>query len=285
MNVTFDPPPVEDIDAGVIEEARARARHQRRVAGIVSVAAAGFAILGFALAGGIGGVGPAQAPTPHRLPSSTVAASLASCQSGKPALSTNTGSPPSALLSIVGVLRGLPARPPAWVLERPIVRFNSNLYVDYIRFARAAFGVKYYVFVAGLFSPFVRACQTAVGVHLFAASGMGGIGSGGRSAELIEQRGLWMSGSPPGVGVEDNGTADSTLISGIVPDGVATVTFYYPAGKPNGFSHRILPAETLTMHVVNNVAVGKPMRSSLPPKMVWRAANGTTIKTIDPQLR
>jgi hypothetical protein len=284
MTVTSDPPPVEDIDAGVIEEARARARHQRRVAGIVSVAAAGFAIIGFALAGGIGGAGPARAPTSHRPPSRTVAASLASCQSGKAALSTSTGSPHAALLSTVGVLRGLPARPPAWVLQRPIVRFNSNLYVDYIRFARAAFGVKYYVFVAGLFSPFVRACQTAVGVHLFAASAMGGVGTGG-SATLIEQRGLWVSGSPPGVGVEDNARSDSTLISGIVPDGVATVTFYYPAGKPNGFSHRILPAEKLTMHVVNNVAVGKPMRSSLPPKMVWSAANGETIKTIDPQLR
>jgi hypothetical protein len=179
-------------------------------------------------------------------------------------------------------LRGRPLRPPSWVLERPIVRFNSSLYVDYIRFARAAFGVRYYVFVAGLFSPFIRACQTEVGVHLFGATPGGGIGSAGVGAALIEKSGIWLTGSPPGVGTDGNSTPDSTLVSGIVPDGVATVTFYYPEGKPNGFSHRMFPAETLTMRVVNNVVVGKPMRSSLPPTMIWRAANGAVIRTIHP---
>jgi len=278
MTVTFDPPPVEDVDAGVIEEARARERHQRRVAGIVSVAAAGFAALGFALAGGFGGSQPAQSPNSHRHPAKTAPVSLATCQSRKIAPSTVKGSPPAALLSTVGVLRGPPARAPAWVLERPIVRFNSNLYVDYIRFARAAFGVRYYVFAAGP-SALRHACQAPIGVDLFGATAGGGMGSAA-SVALVKTRGLWLTGSPPGVGADGTGTADSTLISGIVPDGVATVTFYYPAGKPNGFSHRTLPAETLRMRAVNNVVVGKPMRNSLPPTMVWRAGNGTTIKTL-----
>jgi len=44
-------------------------------------------------------------------------------------------------------------------------------------------------------------------------------------------------------------------VHGIVPDGVAIVTLYYPAGKVGGFSRRTDPAVTIKAHVVNNVIV------------------------------
>jgi hypothetical protein len=208
------------------------------------------------------------------------------------------------------------------VISRPLLRSDTDLYVNYVRFARAAFGVDYYVYAAGpaqwLLPPAnlprclaaqandfqaelpqipkaLRAATTKIfnaqlrferdhprpqrggGVTLFGADASGGFAFGDATASQIEQGEDWGSG---GGGSGGPGTPDSTLFSGIVPDGVATVTFYYPTGRPNGFSHRIFPPETLTMRVVNNVAVGKPMRSSLPPKIVWRSANGTIIKTI-----
>ncbi len=193
--------------------------------------------------------------------------------------STNAGAPPAALLSIVGVLRGPPTPPPAWLLERPILRLDSNLYVNYVRFARAAFGARYYVYVAGPFAALMHDCQTTVGVHLFGVTADGGFAFGAASAARIEQSGDWGStssgtGANPGV----------TLFSGVVPDGVATVTLHYPAGKIGGFSRRKGPAVTIKAHVINNVVVVKVPRAgeqaTSAVTTTWHAANGTTIKTI-----
>jgi len=235
---------------------------------------------------------------------------------------TVTGSPPTSLLSILRVLRQ-----PATPGENPPARITVHepeLYVNYVRFARSAFGRRWYVWVAGSnFRPpanvnrclaaesadfhaelpsipaALRAPTTAmfvmqlsadrrfdsrplrpVGVSLFglSAAGFGGGGGGGTAAE-IEDRGMWLS--------ESGGTgADParTLFAGVVPDGVATVTLHYPAGKLGGFSRRTGPALTVTAHAVNNVVVVSVERAGSQANgavtTTWRAADGTTIKTI-----
>ena len=78
-----------------------------------------------------------------------------------------------------------------------------------------------------------------------------------------------------------------TAFSGVVPDGVATVTLHFPAqlraGKP-------APPFALTTHPVGNVFVVWLPRTFVPgafggitpDSITWRAANGTVIKTIHP---
>jgi hypothetical protein len=80
------------------------------------------------------------------------------------------------------------------------------------------------------------------------------------------------------------GSSHRALIDGIVPDGVATVTFCYPAGPASGFSRRIiLSAVCIKGHAVNNVVVVSVPRgagNALAPRMTWRDAAGQTVKTI-----
>jgi hypothetical protein len=237
---------------------------------------------------------------------------------------TNVGAPPASLLSILGVLR-LPTTP----ADRLSLRFlahESDVYVNYIRYARTAFGRRWYVWVAGPPQAFLPpanisgclAAQTAdfqqelasipkalrnatskmfdvqirgerrndarpprpPGLTLFGLTpGGGGGGGGDATAAVIEQQGSWGSSSG-GTGANPG----LTLFSGVVPDGVATVTLRYPAGKIGGFSRRTGPAVTIKAHAVNNVVVvnvpraGEQATSALTT--TWRAANGTIIKII-----
>jgi hypothetical protein len=122
-----------------------------------------------------------------------------------------------------------------------------------------------------------------VGVWLVALkTAGGGGGGGGADAALIDQHGMWGStgggtGANPGV----------TLFSGVLPDGVATVTLHYPAGKVGGFSRLTAPAVTIKANVVNNVVVvSVPRAGDQATEAVtttWLAANGTTIKTLHGQ--
>lgn len=236
---------------------------------------------------------------------------------------TNTGAPPASLLSILGVLRL-----PATAADKVPLQFTShqtNVFVNYIRFARSAFGVNWYVWVAGPPAGFLPpanetrclAAQSAdfrselpsipsaqrdattqmfnvqlrqersrdspplrpPGVGLYGLNpGGGGGGGGGATAAIIEQRGSWGStsggtGANPGL----------TRFNGLVPDGVATVTLHYPAGRVGGFSHRTAAAVTITAHAVNNVVVVSVPRAGAQAMNVttsWRAADGTIIKTI-----
>jgi hypothetical protein len=236
---------------------------------------------------------------------------------------TNTGAPPASLLSILGVLR-LPATP-ADKVPLQITSHQTDVFVNYIRFARSAFGVNWYVWVAGppqaFFPPANEdsclAAQSAdfrselpsiphalrnattqmfnvqlrqersrdslpprpPGVDLYGLNpGGGGGGGGGATAAIIEQQGSWGStsggtGANPGL----------TRFNGLVPDGVATVTLHYPAGKVGGFSRRTAAAVTITAHAVNNVVVVSVPRAGAQAMNVtttWRTADGTIIKTI-----
>ena len=72
----------------------------------------------------------------------------------------------------------------------------------------------------------------------------------------------------------------------IVPDGVASVTLRYPAGRASGYSAKISPPVTITTAPVDNMVVVSVPRSAgggpiWVPTMIWRAANGHIIKTFD----
>ena len=196
--------------------------------------------------------------------------------------------------------------------------------MNYVRLARSAFGRNWYVWVAGpAFLPpaNIGRCLAAqasdfrrelpsiptslrvqtthlfdtqlsaervddarpprpVGVTLFGLNpGGGGGGGGGADAAQIENQGMWASSSG-GTGANPG----LTLFEGVVPDGVATVTLHYPAGKVGGFSRRTAPAITIKAHAVNNVVlVSVPRAGAQATSAVtatWRAADGTIIKTI-----
>ena len=117
------------------------------------------------------------------------------------------------------------------------------------------------------------------GVTLAALSRSGGFGGGGADAAQIVHQGMWIS--------EGGGTgADPgrTLFAGIVPDGVATVTLHYPAGKLGSFSHRSGPAITVTARAVNNVVVVAVERAGQQAvarlTATWRSADGSIVKTL-----
>jgi hypothetical protein len=237
---------------------------------------------------------------------------------------TNTGTPPASLFSILGVLR-LPATV-ADKVPLQIASHQTDVFVNYIRFARSAFGVNWYVWVAGPPQGFLppanenrclaaqsadfrselpgipKALQSTTtqmfdvqlraershdaqptrppGVELFGLNpGGGGGGGGGATAAEIEQHGSWGSSSG-GTGANPG----LTRFNGLLPDGVATVTLHYPAGKVGGFSRRTASAVTITAHAVNNVVVVSVPRAgdqaTNAVTTTWRAADGLIIKTI-----
>lgn len=233
------------------------------------------------------------------------------CRARVPAVpALSQGSPPAALLATLGVLR----RPatiadtfPGSLQDKGGLR---GIYVRYIRRARVVNGVSYYVVPAASLPDLVppTGCDAAIvaalhaelpripaslraptvalqaqmiarqreiaqeaasgGVCLMFASVDGRGGTCGATASQVEQRGL---------------VSAYGLLSGVVPDGVATVTIHYPAS--NG-----LAALTVTADVVGNVfvtsvspstgVVGHLGSVNLHPAMIWRSATGAIVRTV-----
>lgn len=276
MSVTLKPPPKETPDAGVIEEARARQRRHRGVAaaGVIAAGVTAALLLGFAGGGGGSHRGSSAVPA-GRLPSKTARSSPAACGQG----GALQGAPSKSLMSILGVLR------------RPAVAadagsgiaaggFISGVFVHYIRLARVVDGSPYYVYPG-----IVGGCGTGEAPHqgimelarnVDLGNGlMGGTGGGGATAAQIE-RGHDASSGPPG-------SSTSSTVTMVVPDGVATVTLHYPAGRASGYSPKISPAFTITTAPVENLVVVTLPRSNPLQQgaVIWRSADGRVIKTVD----
>jgi hypothetical protein len=190
-----------------------------------------------------------------------------------------TGPAPAAFLSILGVLR----EPGRATDELPsgVLSSQTGLYVDTVRFARAAFGRDWYVWITGgpaHAQPNSTGCAHPPGVALWGLGGRGGGGADGATAAQIQTHGMWIH-----IGGGTGADPARTLFAGVVPDGVATVTLHYPPGKLGGFSHRSGPALTATGHVVNNVVVISVERAGEQAirtvTTTWRASDGATIKT------
>ena len=283
MTITVKPPP-QTPDAGVIEEARARQRRHRGVAGAATIAAAAIAALLLAFAGGGGGSHPASASVPRGgPPAQTARLSSASCLSAKG--KALQGAPSRSLLSILGVLRRpatvADALPPAIgsLQGRGLIR---DVFVHYIRRTRVVSGSSYYIYPAILAGCGVQKAREGIvdlATHVNLGHGLfGGEGGGGATAAEIAQGRDVGTGSP--------GSSTSTTITMIVPDGVANVTLHYPAGPASGYTRKISPPFTITTTPINNEVVVKVPRDAGPEAvggitMIWRAANRHIIKTFN----
>jgi hypothetical protein len=261
-------------DAGVIEEARAHGRRRRRAVAATVLAAVAIGGIVLGAAGGGGGSHPRG-----------VAAS-AGVSAGRPARDRTGSCPPSkslqgrpssSLLAILGVLR----RPavPADAIHIFQGGFTRGVFVRYIRRVRIADKGRYYVYPV-----VVGECGTRETPHqgimeltqnIDIGHGLiGGAGGGGATARAIEQ-GRDASSGPPG-------SSTSATVTMVVPDGVATVTLHYPAGRASGYSPKISPAVTLTAKPVENLLVVRVPRSNPLGRatMVWRGPRGQMIKTL-----
>ncbi len=154
------------------------------------------------------------------------------------------------------------------------------MFVHYIRRARVVDGSPYYVYPAILGDcgtgekPHQGIMELATNVNLGGGS-IGGTGGGGATAADIEQ-GRDAGSGPPG-------SSTSATLTMLVPDGVASVTLRYPAGRASGYSPKISPPFTITTAPVENLVVATVPRSSPLQQgtMVWRAANGRVIRTFN----
>jgi len=82
------------------------------------------------------------------------------------------------------------------------------------------------------------------------------------------------------------GDDDRSTVTGWLPDGVATIDVFYP-GRVSYGPHRpgIVYGEDrhVTAKVQDNVAsfqVDRPAEDAIPPRTVWRAADGSVIRTV-----
>jgi hypothetical protein len=177
------------------------------------------------------------------------------------------------LTSILAVLRR-PATP-ADRLPRG-VGSTGDPFVGYVRRTRVIGVTSYYLY------PALQGCRPGhVGLMdletpLDLGHGlMGGTGGGGADAASIEA-GHDVSTGPPS-------SPTSATITMIVPDGVASVTLRYPAGRASGYSPKISPPFTVTTAPVENEVVVRVPRSAgggpiWQPTMLWRAADGRVLR-------
>jgi len=277
--------PASDLDAGVIEEARARQRRHRRAGAAAFTGAAAIAGVIFAILGGgshNGGLGPSHQRS--RPPLSTTPRTLVACVPPKGTGTRLQGEPSRSLLSILAVLRrpagpgdALPAKLENLFLSGP----RMSIYVRYVRRARVINGASYYLFPA-------RATRCVgqksfdglweFAIHLPEGHGFyGGSGGGGQTAAQIEQ-GEDVGSGPPG-------SKSRTTVTIVVPDGVTKVTLRYPAGVIGGFNRHHAPAVTYTARPVGNLVVIKVMRKGnrleSPAPMTWYGANGRIVTTLN----
>jgi hypothetical protein len=270
---------------GVIEDARARQRRERRAVRVAIITFA--AVVGLIVWASTGSGGSraqhlaGSSARPTQSPRTTLSACVRS--EGEPL----SGRPSQSLLAILGVLRRPATSPDALPAQVPRTTtggvFGDSVYTRYVRRVRVVAGVSYYVFPVRLSGCRDQAAHDAIwelATHVPSGRGLyGSDGGGGGTAAAIEE------GREPNIGPP--GSSTSTTVSIIVPDGVAAVTLHFVAGPANGFHKRtISPPYTVTTRVVNNVIVVRVPRSSgtataKGDTMTWHAANGRLINTFN----
>jgi hypothetical protein len=252
--LTATPPPHDrlDVDAGVIEEARARQRRHRGVAAAALVVAAAIAAVVLTFGGGGASLAP-NAVHIGRTAQKPSSATLAACVSQRPG----------------GASRRAKARTPLSILSvfrKPATRFprqaGPKLDLTLYHLARTLSGVDLYVSADG--SPQCATSRIFLDARRPGGRDLGGVG--GSTAAVVTRWGVLGGASYP---------TGLSMIDGLVPNGVARVTLYYRTRSP------------IQMGVVNNVFATAFPRATFPPRMfsqpateVWRAANGRIIKTI-----
>jgi hypothetical protein len=259
MIMTTERPPVQQPDAGVIEEARSRQRRHRIVAAATIVAAAGVTAVVLAVGGG-NQTGSGRSAHPGGLPAATPRATTVAC--GSQHAVTGAGSSAVTPLSILSVLRLPPARFP--------YPHGSPHHL-----ARTLDGAKFYVYTPG-----PPQCSNTGIVIVSTQIGRGTGGVGDPIAATVQQQGLWgTAGSPDG----------SSFLFGLVPNGVASVTLRYPH-KPatiarviNNVFVAVERVGAAKMHYRTGGRSPGARIFGLPNAMIWRSASDKVLKTIQMQ--
>jgi hypothetical protein len=228
-----------------------------------------------------------------------------------PPTTFSQGSPSAALLSLLGVLRR-PATPQDKLTVPGVPRGiypvpGQDVYVRYVRRARVTDGVSYYVIPVGRMLELPETSQRCVAAQenalrnrlaqipaaeraLTVAFQQQLLSQQLRTQKRAQQEGVCLMtvGANQGGGacgyslseIEHGGSLQSTGPdwSGVVPDGVASITLRAPARKG-------IPALDVTSDVVGNVFVVHATSAQVmqdAPTEIWRSAQGTIIKTISP---
>ena len=280
MTSTLQPPRPGTPDAGVIEEARARQRRHRAYGAATTILAFAIGAGLFAFTGGGGGSYAAGHSNPAGLPSAKVArASSSACLSS----GRNLQGPPSkALLSILAVLRRPATAADSFGRSLAGTGLTRDVFANYIRHTQTFNGSPYYLYPAivggcGVEKPREGIVTLETNVDLGHGI-IGADGGGGASATDIEHGETAGTGPP--------GSATSTTLTMLVPDGVASVTLQLPAGRASGYSPAISPPATIIGRPVGNELVVTIPRSNIPEaapglRMIWRAPNGHVIRTFN----
>jgi hypothetical protein len=233
------------------------------------------------------------------------ASQTAACRdSGRPLPMVTNGSPSRFLLRVLGVLRRPAGAADALPRSLRSAREAGAIYLKYVRLAIVKGGVSYYVAPVASLAPSRGASAACYQAHRAALNAeLPQIPASARAATLALQNRQIASGrrlqaqqNRGGVclltesryvigGVcgasasipQQGMLTDYGLVSGIVPDGTATVTARYA------------PTRTSRAHVVTTNVVGNVFATSLEiphntvdlqPTLIWRSADGTILKTI-----
>jgi hypothetical protein len=193
---------------------------------------------------------------------------------GEAVSSSGDGSPSPALVSALRVLRRpvtAADRLPAWIaadLER-----SATVFMPFVRRALTTDGFTFYVIPEISQSPFNG--ETVDGASLLALEKTEAHG-GADASTITEINDDELTGT---LGL----SGARTLISGIVPNDVGSLTLRYAAGGAGGFSRKRLPAATIRAFAANNVIAITAPRGGLQARAAvatWRATNGAVIKVV-----
>jgi hypothetical protein len=105
-----------------------------------------------------------------------------------------------------------------------------------------------------------------------------GFGGGGCGATLAEQE------QRPGLGMSEGDSEGGWIQAGLVPDGIASITYRYAGKRATRTRHKPERPFTITVPVINNVVVFKvpPGVGQGPLRMLLRSASGAILRTIHP---
>jgi hypothetical protein len=207
------------------------------------------------------------------------------------------GSPSQVMLSSFAVLK-LPTKA---ALPMDLPRGGQTVYVNYVRIAQTRFGWPFKIIPLAHFPTESARCVAveASEVHKLIARAPSNVRARVDAIEhdlqldyrYIERHpeGICVSGfhggslcetllyamerggaSPMGI----RSSSDSNPVSfDLVPSGVASITVRYPK-QPGA------PAHTIFVQVIHNLAVWRVADETGTPTILWRAADGQTIRTI-----
>ena len=109
------------------------------------------------------------------------------------------------------------------------------------------------------------------GIFLFTWDGHGtGGGGGGADLTTLRTKGMFFS---------FGGSARPSLITGLIPDGVASIEFLYPA---TGDSAEIKRTVAVRDNVVSYHVRRSGIDALVAPQMTWLAADGSVIRVVKP---